>query len=338
MSYPTVGFSGSSAAESAVPQGVRLTPLSTGQILDRIFALYRSRFTLFAGLAVFPAAVSLVVGLLRIGALLATHTPLMTAGTPSFTAGYLINMGIGAVGGLISFCVYGLSIAATNWCISKIYLGEPATMKAGFDFSFRHWFRYIVMGIVQAWFAMWMPSLVLALVVGAVAALVAVHAMAGFASGALLVLAVIGYIVWLVINFIRVSLAIPACVIEELPLRASIRRSRKLLVSRKVRIFLLGLFLGALYMVFFAILTPAAVILLKMGPNGFLIYMLATLLLTFLFGVLVTPIGAIGLCLFYFDERVRREGFDIEYLMSHSVVPPEPGVALPAAPEAPPSL
>jgi hypothetical protein len=39
------------------------------------------------------------------------------------------------------------------------------------------------------------------------------------------------------------------------------------------------------------------------------------LAVNFISTTLVGPIAAIGLCLFYFDERVRREGFDIEMLL-----------------------
>ena len=44
--------------------GYDLRPLSTGEILDRTFQLYRSRFALFASLAALPAAVQLLSGTL----------------------------------------------------------------------------------------------------------------------------------------------------------------------------------------------------------------------------------------------------------------------------------
>ncbi len=43
-----------------------LRPLSTGEVLDRTFQLYRLRFALFAGLAILPAAVSVVTQSLRL--------------------------------------------------------------------------------------------------------------------------------------------------------------------------------------------------------------------------------------------------------------------------------
>jgi hypothetical protein len=42
----------------------------------------------------------------------------------------------------------------------------------------------------------------------------------------------------------------------------------------------------------------------------------------FLSRLLVGPVAAIALCLFYFDERVRHEGFDIEFLMLRTGPPP----------------
>jgi MFS family permease len=347
MSYPVDEFAPVPGAENGPEAAFRLAPLSTGQILDRTFVLYRSRFALFAGLAVFPAAVSLLFGLIQLIYLLATHAPLNGANSATFSTAYFVNMSIGLGGGLLRLCVYGISIAATTWCIARIYLGEAATMKAGFDFAFRKWFRYIVMVLAQAWFAMWLPLLVL---VAAFAALFGIPGMAGVQTnsagalfGVLIFLLFLAEIVWLVINFIRVSLAIPVCVVEETPIRASIRRSRKLLVSRKVRIFLLFLFVVALELVFSAVLLPLAVILGKQGQSGVMILQIVSLAITFLYGVLISPIAAIGLCLFYFDERVRREGFDIEFLMSRAA--PAPEVLAPEAaaettpgpqPEAPP--
>ena len=336
MSYPTIDLPGAGGAEGEPSQGFRLTPLSTGQILDRTFVLYRSRFALFAGLAVFPAAVALLFGLGQVAFLLATHTPLINSAGPQFTTAYLTNQGITLVGLLLRLCVYGISIAASNWCIARIYLGESASMKSGFDFAFLRWFRYVLMGLAQMWFILWLPTLVLMVAVAGLVGVGMTQPGARILMGILAVVAVLGYFVWVVLNAIRVSLAIPACVVEQLSIRAAIRRSRALLVTRKIRIFLMFLFIMALEMVFFAVLVPLAVLIPKMGPNGFLIYQLATLAITFLFGVLVSPIAAISLCLFYFDERVRREGFDIEFLMNRAV-PAAPALeAVPVVTEAPP--
>ena len=59
---------------------------------------------------------------------------------------------------------------------------------------------------------------------------------------------------------------------------------------------------------------PAYFVLMTHGPTRAVLEAV-TLLLTFVAGALVAPVGAIALCLLYLDERVRREGFDVERLM-----------------------
>ena len=51
------------------------------------------------------------------------------------------------------------------------------------------------------------------------------------------------------------------------------------------------------------------------GAQAFITHAIS-LAIGFVTGTLVGPIGAIAVCLFYIDERVRREGFDIEWMMT----------------------
>jgi hypothetical protein len=55
------------------------------------------------------------------------------------------------------------------------------------------------------------------------------------------------------------------------------------------------------------------------------------LLVTFATTAMVVPVAAIALCLFYIDERVRKEGFDLEILLLRGAPAPPP------APESLPS-
>ena len=52
------------------------------------------------------------------------------------------------------------------------------------------------------------------------------------------------------------------------------------------------------------------------------------LLVQFAATTLVAPIASIALCLFYIDERVRREGYDIELMMQRSFAASPQPVAL----------
>src|ERR1700761_8702431 len=64
-SWVDTGF-GSAPNTPAPSAHFDLRPLSTGEILDRTFQIYRSRFSLFAGLAVLPAAVNVVTQSIRL--------------------------------------------------------------------------------------------------------------------------------------------------------------------------------------------------------------------------------------------------------------------------------
>ncbi|MGB7190289.1 MAG: hypothetical protein WBD10_09150, partial [Acidobacteriaceae bacterium] len=115
-----------------------LRPLSTGEVLDRTFQLYRSRFLLFAGLALLPAAVSTVMGAARL--VLVGQSELHPG--PVLAKTEMISGVLSMVAGLISIVLYGITQAATTWAVSQVYLGEAASIKTAYTVAFKHWFRY----------------------------------------------------------------------------------------------------------------------------------------------------------------------------------------------------
>jgi hypothetical protein len=44
---------------------------------------------------------------------------------------------------------------------------------------------------------------------------------------------------------------------------------------------------------------------------------------------LIGPIYSTGLTLFYYDQRIRKEGFDIEWMMQAAGLTPQPGLPAP---------
>ena len=135
---------------------------------------------------------------------------------------------------------------------------------------------------------------------------------------AILVVFVLGSFVYGVIAYIRNSLAIPAAVMENLKVRAAMRRSKVLVAGRKGRIFLLGLLMIALYMVAGVLQMPFALLILHSRSAEHILAQIISLLVAFVCSSLTGPVAAIALYLFYIDERVRREAFDIEFLMNRS--------------------
>ncbi|MGB7191693.1 MAG: hypothetical protein WBD10_16270, partial [Acidobacteriaceae bacterium] len=107
----------------------------------------------------------------------------------------------------------------------------------------------------------------------------------------------------------------PAAVVESLKVRAAMRRSAALLASRKVRVLLLLLLLFALYLVVGTLESPLLILAVRSRGAEAFVTRAIQLAINFVAATLIAPVGAIGACLFYFDERVRREGFDIEWMM-----------------------
>jgi hypothetical protein len=284
-----------------------LRPLTTGEILDRTFFLYRSNFWLYVGLASIAAGSSVLAS---VGKLAYLH---FYARVPSTSSkAMIVSSAIAVVGALVYFAVYSVTHAATVSAVSALYLDEETSMGAALGTVRRHWARYCLISLWQSWSGGWIVLLLIAPVVlipalgiknlnGLVAVLV-VFVLAGFVYG--------------VIAYIRNSLAIPAAVIENLRVRAAMRRSKVLMAGRKGRIFLLGLLMVALYMVAGALQMPFALLIVHSRSAEHVLVQVISLLVAFLTSSLIGPVAAIALYLFYIDERVRREAFDIELLMN----------------------
>ena len=294
------------------PARFDLRPLSTGEVLDRTFQLYRTRFVLFAGLAVLPAAVSVVMQAARL--LYSAHQSVQVHTGANLVGVQVITVALVIVYWVVSLVLYGITQAATTWAVSAVYLAEPATIKGAYEAALKHWFRYTLIVLRQIYGAFWLPILFVA--AGFAVGIAKRGETTGAAiAGVLFFVAFISlaYATW---AYIRMALAVPAGVMESLGVNASIRRSKQLLATRKVRVFLLIVFLFALYCVVGAIQMPLAVMATRArGAEAFLTNAISLTIL-FLAKTLVGPIGAIAVCLFYVDERVRREGFDIEWMMS----------------------
>jgi len=283
-----------------------LRPLTTGEILDRTFFLFRSNFWLYVGLASIAAGVSVLASISRL-----TYLHFIGVAVTSPNA-VRAGVGFSIVGGILYFAAYSVTHAATVSAVSSIYLGEPTSMGKAFDAVKGHWVRYCLIALWQSWSAGWIFVLMIA-PVGIIAAL-GLKNFVGLTVS--LVFLALGSLVYGVIAYIRNSLAIPAAVMEDLEVRRAMRRSKQLVAGRKVRIFLLLLLLFALYCVAGALQFPLALLLLHSRSAEHIVGQFISLLVAFLCSSLIGPVASIALCLFYIDERVRREAFDIEFLMT----------------------
>jgi len=290
------------------PRAFELRPLSLGEVLDHTFAVYRTRFWLFAGLAAIYGAMN------------------STAAALQATLQHQILMGMGpgpaqiaASGSTVLILLLALPVgavvkAAILHAVSEVYLGGTTNVGASLRAVIGRWYRWIGVAVWQVWSAVWVMMLAL-LVAGALTAIPGARSAFAVLGVLLIVLAIFGGGAYGVIAYLRNSLALPAAVIEQSGIRASMRRSKVLTRGTKGRIFVVGLVVYAMSMVAGVVQMPLAFIIVRTPLESHIVAHVITLLVGFVAATVVLPVGAIGIALIYFDQRVRQEAFDLQVLM-----------------------
>lgn len=325
-----------------------LRPLSLGEILDRTAELYRRNFLLFAGISSVYAGVLLVLSLIQIGVQQAA--PSMHLGS-----GLIVITVVGVVVlWLAMFVSGGIAVAANTRAVGWVHLGEPASIGAAYRAILPRTGRYLWL-LTQTYFLAWFPFVV---VYGGYLAIIFVYVkpkglltphptataapdsqtvmiLAG-ATVVFLILALVTF-VYGVIMSLRWSLAVPACTVEGLNARQAMRRSAQLSKGSRGRIFMLGL-LTVVIQLGLTFITQGFFVVVGIKHQGVLPVWMSIVqqLLAFLTNTFVGPIYATGFTLFYYDQRVRKEGYDIERMMQNAgMMQPEPALEVPVAIEPP---
>jgi hypothetical protein len=110
-----------------------------------------------------------------------------------------------------------------------------------------------------------------------------------------------------------------------LPATPAIKRSIELSLGSRGRIFVLGLLVYAVRTLL-GILFGFPMIALALKHPGQplpMLWMVVAQIGSFLTSALIGPIYSTGLTLFYYDQRIRKEGFDIEWMMQAAGLSPQ---------------
>jgi hypothetical protein len=306
-----------------------LRPLTTSQVLDRTFQLYKKNFLLFVGIAVVGPGLTLLASLIL---LVFMGTPVMPdpkSFDPAFLRAFFARIAVNAVVGMVVLAVgNAIATGATIHAVSMVHLGKTTTIRESYQ-KIQSIFWKILWVIVRIFFIAWAPFVgAYVLLIGAAIGLPLLLRSAGAASAAMIglivsvFLGVIGIVVafiWAVFAYCRYALAVPACTVEGLPAKYAMIRSKFLSSGSFWRIFsifaltvLLGIGLTSILQMpayFFA--NPFA---MKPGPmsTGYLFF---AQLGEFLGKTLAGPVATIAIALVYYDERVRKEAFDLQLMM-----------------------
>jgi hypothetical protein len=304
-----------------------LRPLSLGEILDRTAQLYRNNFVLLAGIAAIYAGFLLVLNLVQIGLTALLSSLHMTQQSQWISGIYLILIFP------LAMIVAGAAIAANNRAVAWLNLGQPATIRGAYRSILPRLGRYLWLMTI-ATFICYLPFAVIFVLylvfflayAGSKGLLT--HAASGGDPQAALVIAgatlafvllCIPAIIYAIVMALRYSLAVPASVVEDLKARKAIKRSVELSKGSLGRIFILGLLIAVIQFglamitqIFFVVAAFKAAEHHGMLP---LWVQVAQQVVGFFTNTFIGPMYATGFTLFYYDQRIRKEGFDIEWMM-----------------------
>jgi hypothetical protein len=322
--------------------------MSLGEILDRTVQLYRSRFLVFFGIALIPTAVVLgfaagsFLFIAWFGSILAWWESMGSPFFPPAALAVVFLVAVALVALPMCLVVAALGTAAMNHAVARAWLDERITIRDAWKGARRRGWNYIGLFLLQTlivWVAPFGLLFVLQIVVAGAVALGQSAGMGGIAGGALFGLliilfavALVGYCIWMLL---RLSLAFPACVVERIGATDALKRSFSLSNGTKGRIFLLYLLGTALnYLLSMVIVVPLLIVIALLpgasnpqnAQNAGMVMLFVLYGAGFAVQALTRPVYGIALMLFYYDQRIRLEGYDIEWMMQRAglVVPPPP--------------
>ncbi len=305
-----------------------LRPSTLGEILDRTAQLYRRNFWVFAGVGALPIGVMVAIGMLGgFGAVVVA-----VAARGAAPAGVLPGLALSAfllVAIPVYIAAYVFSVAGLTQAAASAYRGEKPAIRAALKSVVPGFWRYLWFLVLQGIFVALIPMTIAAAVAIPLFYLasrsgegVAAGAAAGFVVF-LVIAAAVGAMVWLALSY---AMGLAVCVVEQKSAWESLQRSWKLSQGTRGRIFVLFLLVAALAMVLSMIGYIPFLIIVGVSTaagNGaqhataaLVAAELVQFLVNFCVQTLLAPVSWIALVLFYFDQRIRKEGYDIEWMMA----------------------
>jgi hypothetical protein len=297
-------------AKPRVHPGIHVQPLGIGEILDRSFRLLRQYFWLFFIIIFIPQAVFFVV---NFGLQFLISGDMKQDSSASMGAGFGISAFLAVLIFLVlQFWAQGALIHA----VSETYLGHSTSIKASYGAMRSRLGRLIGTLILWSILVFGIPAAVVA------GSILAMMGLGGLAGGIIMVVGVLLSIGTSIILFLNWLLADKVVVVEEIGWMKALRRSKELMKGRTepglwnfikikaVLIILVGIMIGI--GIHFLFQLPG-VLLGIVFPEGIVVPTVQGVL-NMVASSLATVYWAIAMILFYYDIRVRKEGFDLKMM------------------------
>ena len=300
------------------PAAASLQPMGFSDILDNMFSLYRNHFRLFVTICSIYFICGFVVNLL-IGCATVSAT-----GAGEFNM--LMLAVVTGILSLINTVVMLLVIGGLVFVSAQVFLGKPITAGMAFKQTKRRFWSFFFSNLLYG-------IVVIALIVPNVILLGLLVSGIWRSLATILVVGIISIIAALFVGVCWIFCS-QAAVFEEKSAVRALKRSNELVKGGWWRVF--GMMIGIFLLVFFvqSILQFSLLFVLglsqTMGGDGNSLEMLRQMFIPQLttwdefiaysirnfVGLAITslmlPVGIIGATMVYFDQRIRKEGFDIE--------------------------
>jgi hypothetical protein len=326
-----------------------LHPLTLSEILDRTAHNYRACFLVFFGIGALPAGTifASVAGIFAFMTWMGART--RHGATVPAAAVWVFLAALLVLAVPLCLAANALGEAAMSEAAARTFLGENITIRGAYKTIWKRAWRYIGLYTLQMLAIVIIPGAVFLIAIFGMIALKVSGAAANDNSplfGALLVLlmAILGAIaLWILLHL---CLAFPASVVEQTTAWTSLKRGTRLSQGTRARmllLYVLGAFLNQVlsWCLMIPVFIALALIPALQGQAhtklADVIVVFTTYGSYFVVKILIKPIYGIAITLFYFDQRIRKEGFDIEWMMQQAgmlISPPAPEPALDAAMDA----
>lgn len=321
-----------------------LRPLTLAEILDRTAQLYRARFAVFLGISTIPAGTVFVfaVGIFAFIAWMGSNSRNGGSIADVFVWVFLILLMVLVVP--VSLVASSLGAAAMSDASARAFLGEPITIRSSYKNVWKRGWRYLGLYALEGLVIVGAPGIVFILgIIAMIAARVSGYAVNDnsplFGGLAFLLFIVLGaFAVWMLLRF---SLAFPTAVVEQASPWNALKRGIRLSDGTRGRIlvlYILGLILNWMltWAVTFVVLIAVTMIPSFQGQKHAqavgMIVMFSLYGSYFAVKAVIKPVFGIALTIFYFDQRIRKEGFDIEWLMHQAGMGAAPDPAMASEP------
>lgn len=299
-----------------------LRPMTLGEILDRTFEVYRKRFFAFAGLSAIPALAMLLMHVAD-QLWLRTRPPELARLFGSFNIGVpLYSLAFFNISTVFQLFVYP-SIA--HLCSTDL-LGEPSSISASLRAGFKDWKANVGLALGETAVVLILPEIACFILWAGSGALEAWLNLDTTQFGNSFVPTFLFFVLVGITSYFwmwsRAGVAWAAFDRENLTAVQAVRRSFSLSRGRRRAIFLSQLIPVAIWWAFgFAVGFLARLFYFGLRAQGLSILVVYPLSVTFIFfgrwviETLVWPIFPIATTLLYYDQRVRKKGYDLEKMM-----------------------